>query len=780
MRQGDLKDIGGLAEFTASYQQHGRQPFVPPPNLLGPPNVPNFSTWSAPQAAPAPYGYSSYPYPMYPNQAPLQPWQQFSPVPDMKAAMHMQPQAMPSLTATTSDASQVSAMTAKREDSHIASFIQAQQTFLQRAATLSSLNASSSIATSPSRPAPGNSKSSSQYSLSAATMAGDRLAMDQRRPAVSTSTMNNIPQQAMGGADSAALSDDLLMRVVKGDGNAIDLMSRSCNNIRQQPPAASHTGNAWSKPGISSGPQRNTAGTRFRSTHQPPSKPSQPSPSTTPPSLATVAQLDAQLAGLHCPPDQMKQYLGNRQFHQTRMLMLNQQEQFIQQLYDLHRIVSVQKLLTAELQSPEHATTMLHQTVCQQKDKLEKQLRRDLHLLHNIPSTLRNPWIKNSPNPPDVQQFHISKDSKEGRTLPCPAPQHPNPRSSPASKPNPPPTWATPSQTHTHSHATAALPSASTATEASLPQPTTSQTPHNLPKPTLIRPVPTALQPPPPYQSVDIHSMWVAKHGGTSNLKGSGPQSSANPPSLSLPSQLTGQQITGLSSECIASFGLGLSSLSAGGSLAGGSLVHSSNKDGQSKTRVRYWWQDEAAAFGGVGMPDEIPSSRQTGSVALSKDDYRARSGDPQGPLKKRAKYKEGVSTLDMVQESAGGGSVIDRPTSSKAAAAVDQPAAKEATGARSKPDGAASKHKRKRQVAQPQDSGSGGSENSVPTVTLERQATKDSRAAGTKSVSAAAAAAAKPRADEDDEVTNDPAAGHTARSAANILLSISSSFRPA
>lgn len=106
------------------------------------------------------------------------------------------------------------------------------------------------------------------------------------------------------------------------------------------------------------------------------------------------------------PPAMISKY-GERQFHMFRSIMLHQQEMFTSQLYELHRLVKMQKCLASELSSVQHPMTAhyegevmkLLESCRQQQEALQLRQRflSDIALLKNLPSSLRSE-ISSSPS----------------------------------------------------------------------------------------------------------------------------------------------------------------------------------------------------------------------------------------------------------------------------------------------------------------------------------------------------------------------------------------------
>lgn len=193
------------------------------------------------------------------------------------------------------------------------------------------------------------------------------------------------------GSFGSSAGDDLVMRMLMGDTAAAEVFQRLSSQMPaprpDQPPAVvskftDHAAAAPQKaasdmpppaahcPTVSGVPH---AASRANSFHSAPAAVVHPEPSTAmcqPNSIHAANGTTGNGPAIEAPstsaaadactwqaPGSMKRQLGKRNFYLVRSLLVRQQEAFVGQLWELHRVHRIQQYLWTELVSPDHDMT---------------------------------------------------------------------------------------------------------------------------------------------------------------------------------------------------------------------------------------------------------------------------------------------------------------------------------------------------------------------------------------------------------------------------------------
>lgn len=363
--------------------------------------------------------------------------------------------------------------------------------------------------------------------------------------------------------------------------------------------------------------------------------------------------------------DSLKRDIGEAQYYRARARIVEQQECFVHQLFDLHKLSRLQSLLWTELQHCEYNRTMLHtqndkevsvgQPKAEQQPLCKQKFVEDVQLMLSIPQSLRKACVPKATTLAGLSKLRDKYSKPCAGGLVCPQPS----RLPCASEDGGPALSAQPTvQQPTHSTSKRLLQPSSlrcvgtevqssfqkvTPRKGSTREPSQSREQsqqRSLEAATCFKGFPTAgnvshlsggyVNPPFPVQQlgagpqfggcfVDPHQAWFAKHY-------EGRQYSGMPSMASLLSQKPAR--------------------SSGGAVQPSSSTVTTSKE---PGKVQRWWQDPLRTF---GEPVLVEPDLSKARLAVDKqvtvqrtDAQKARTGHQKGgsvflpPLKKRAKY---------------------------------------------------------------------------------------------------------------------------------------------
>lgn len=230
----------------------------------------------------------------------------------------------------------------------------------------------------------------------------------------SRSCVNNSGEDHSKGLATGNIRDELVMKLVKGDRDKHKHHPSISNQVSDCRPSSYPSETVENRTFKSSSLSVGKATTCGPSTsvqagdvHNSVDGKLMPGPSA---SAAVASSRNPAVAAA------LKRKLGEQQYYRVRAKIVAQQECFVHQLFELHKLCRLQTLLWTELQHSEYSKTVEHTQNCKGDDSrcqsddvstCQEKFAEDIQVLLNIPKNLRKNLATKSARPADPSRFRV-------------------------------------------------------------------------------------------------------------------------------------------------------------------------------------------------------------------------------------------------------------------------------------------------------------------------------------------------------------------------------------